>query len=90
MTEPIKYIRAKDISSKNSIGLYTVWSWANKGIFPEPYAKLSRKCTVWNADEVEQAIQKLHDNSNTDNDIQMRAERSEDRISLEKKEVAHG
>ena len=85
MTE-IKYIRAKGISEKYDIGLSTVWKYSGNGTLPLPYAKLSKKCTVWNADEVEQAIQKLHDNPIADNDnLNFRAERSEDQISLEVK-----
>jgi predicted DNA-binding transcriptional regulator AlpA len=83
MTE-IKYIRAKGISKKYDIGLSTVWKYSGNGTLPPPYVKLSKKCTVWNADEVEQAIQKLHNNPNSDNDIlNFRAERSEDRKSSE-------
>ncbi|MBC8297329.1 MAG: AlpA family phage regulatory protein [Pelagibacterales bacterium] len=80
----IKLIRAKDIAQKYSIGLSTVWKYSGNGTLPPPYAKLSKKCTMWNADEVDQAIQKLHDNPNSDNDIvNFRAERSEDHTSLE-------
>ena len=57
----INYMRAKDIAHKYGIGLSTVWKWVSEGKLPQAYAKLSQKCTVWNAEEVEHAIQILHE-----------------------------
>ena len=58
----IKYIRAKDIAHKYGIGLSTVWKWVSADRLPKPYAKLSPKCTVWNAEEVDKAFEDMHDN----------------------------
>tara|TARA_R110001599_G_C12164148_1_gene652552 strand:- start:819 stop:1061 length:243 start_codon:yes stop_codon:yes gene_type:complete len=68
MTE-IKYIRAKDIAHKYGIGLSTFWKWVSAKRLPQPYAKLSKKCTVWNAEEIDKAFEDMHNNPNPDNDV---------------------
>tara|TARA_R100001443_G_scaffold108854_1_gene119792 strand:+ start:733 stop:993 length:261 start_codon:yes stop_codon:yes gene_type:complete len=84
MTE-IKYMRPKDVARKYAIGLSTFWKWVGNGKLPKHHAKLSKKCTVWNAEEIDKAFEDIHDNPNPENDVLnfSRAEQSEDRKSSE-------
>ena len=68
MTKDIKYLRAKDIATRYGIGESTVWKWVAENKIPKPYAKLSKKCTVWNAEEVDQAFEDMHSNPKAEYD----------------------
>tara|TARA_R100000664_G_C2692696_1_gene96151 strand:+ start:276 stop:485 length:210 start_codon:yes stop_codon:yes gene_type:complete len=50
-----KFIRAKDIAHRYSIGKSTVHKWVAEGKLPQG-KKLSPKCTVWNIAEIENAF----------------------------------
>jgi len=68
-----KLVRAKDITSRLSIGKSTLYRYLKNGDFPKPYAKLSKCCTVWLESDIDQYID--------DKALQQ----TEDRISLEVK-----
>ena len=52
------YVRARQIAKDTGVSVSTVWRWAQKGIIPKPL-KLTNRTTVWRAEEVEAAIEKL-------------------------------
>ncbi|MDX8398770.1 MAG: AlpA family phage regulatory protein [Gallionellaceae bacterium] len=54
----MQYNRARQIASRLDISESTVWRWAAAGKLPKP-KKLSKRVTVWNADEVDAAIEAL-------------------------------
>ena len=57
-----KYVRVKHIANKIGIAESTVYAWVKSGKLPQPHAKLSPKCTVWLASEVDGAIDRMIDN----------------------------
>jgi prophage regulatory protein len=54
----MKYVRAKQIATDKSISVSTVWRWVQTGILPKPI-KLTNRTTVWRAEDVDAAIEKL-------------------------------
>ena len=56
------FVRVKDIASRLGIAESTVYAWVGSGKLPKAHAKLSPKCTVWKADEVNAAIDMLMTN----------------------------
>lgn len=62
MTDKVKFLRVKDISEKYAVAESTIWKWVGEGKLPPHYAKLSRKCTVWNAEEIDKAFEDMHSN----------------------------
>jgi len=54
----VKYIRAKQIAEDKNISVSTVWRWVKQGVLPKPL-KLTRRTTVWRADDVDAAIEKM-------------------------------
>lgn len=54
----MKYVRAKQIAKDKDISVSTVWRWVHAGILPQPI-KLTSRTTVWRADDVEAAIEKI-------------------------------
>ena len=59
-----KYVRVKHIANKIGIAESTVYAWVKSGKLPQPHAKLSPKCTVWLAHDVDEAINKIINSSN--------------------------
>jgi|DEB0MinimDraft_10_1074344.scaffolds.fasta_scaffold501524_1 predicted DNA-binding transcriptional regulator AlpA len=57
-----QYVRVKDIATRLGIADSTVYAWVASGKLPKAHAKLSPKCTVWRADEVNAAIELLMTN----------------------------
>ena len=53
-----QYIRVKKVAEAIGISQSSVWRWVQAGILPKPI-KLSKRTTVWRADEVDAAIEKL-------------------------------
>ena len=53
------YVRVKQIANQLGIAESTVYAWVKSEKLPQPHAKLSPKCTVWKADEVNAAIELL-------------------------------
>jgi predicted DNA-binding transcriptional regulator AlpA len=60
----MEYVRAKQIAKDKSISISTVWRWAREGILPKPI-KLTSRTTVWRAVEVDAAIEKIAEGSNS-------------------------
>lgn len=54
----MKYVRAKQIAKDKGISVSTVWRWVQVGILPKPI-KLTNRTTVWRAEDVNAAIEKL-------------------------------
>jgi prophage regulatory protein len=54
----MKYVRAKQIAKDKGISVSTVWRWVQAGILPKPI-KLTNRTTVWRAEDVDAAIEKL-------------------------------
>ena len=54
----MRYWRAEQIAEKLGISISTVWRWAAAGKLPKP-KRLSKRVTVFKADEVEAAIESL-------------------------------
>lgn len=54
----MKYIRAKTIAEDKGVSVSTVWRWVQAGILPKPI-KLTNRTTVWRADDIDAAIEKL-------------------------------
>lgn len=54
----MKYVRAKQIAKDKDISVSTVWRWVQAGILPKPI-KLTSRTTVWRAEDVDAAIEKL-------------------------------
>jgi len=52
------YQRVQNIAKRLDVSPSTIWRWVAAGKLPKPI-KLSRRVTVWRADEVEAAIEKL-------------------------------
>jgi len=52
-----KFVRAKDVISRLSIGKSTLYRYLKNGDFPKPYAKLSKCCTVWLESDIDQYIE---------------------------------
>jgi prophage regulatory protein len=53
----VKLVRAKEIADAKSVSVSTVWRWVQAGILPKP-VRLTQRTTVWNADEVDAALEK--------------------------------
>jgi len=62
----IKYYRVKDIAKTYGIAESTVWKWVGEKKLPPHWSKLSSKCTVWNAEEVDKAFEDMHSNPNVE------------------------
>ena len=60
----MEYVRAKQIAKDKSISVSTVWRWVQEGILPKPI-KLTSRTTVWRAVEVDAAIEKIAEESNS-------------------------
>jgi len=54
----MQYQRAQQIADRLGISPSTVWRWAAAGKLPKP-KKLSKRVTVWRADEVDAAIEAM-------------------------------
>jgi len=54
----MRYYRAQQLADSLGITRSTVWRWAASGKLPKAI-HLSRRVTVWDADQVEAAIKKL-------------------------------
>lgn len=54
----MKYVRAKQIADDKNISISTVWRWVQAGILPKPI-KLTNRMTVWRAEDIDAAIEKL-------------------------------
>jgi len=63
-----KYVRVKHIANKIGIAESTVYAWVKSGKLPQSHAKLSPKCTVWLANEVDAAIDRMINNPDPKND----------------------
>jgi len=49
--------RIKDVAKRLGIGESTAWRYVKKGELPQPYAKLSKCCTVWLESDIDQYIE---------------------------------
>ena len=68
MGTPTKLIRIKDVAAKLGIAQSTAWKYVSNGKIPQPYAKLSAKCTVWDSDEIDKLVEDFHNNANPEHD----------------------
>tara|TARA_R110000803_G_scaffold199232_1_gene263198 strand:- start:395 stop:628 length:234 start_codon:yes stop_codon:yes gene_type:complete len=64
-----KYYRVRHISEIFGIGQSTVYKWVENGKLPKHHAKLSPKCTVWLASDVDKAFDNLVSNQAKENDV---------------------
>lgn len=46
------YLTVKQISSRYSVSVPTVWRWSRDGKFPQP-VKLGENCTRWKLEDIE-------------------------------------
>lgn len=46
------YLTAKQLASRLSVSLPTIWRWARETDFPKPI-KLTSNCTRWRLDDIE-------------------------------------
>jgi len=46
------YLTVKQISSRYSVSVPTVWRWTREGKFPQP-VKLGENCTRWKLEDIE-------------------------------------
>lgn len=53
-----KYLRVKQVAEHLGISKSSVWRWVQESILPEPI-RIAGRTTVWRADEVEAAIEKI-------------------------------
>jgi len=58
----MKYVRAKQIAEEKGVCIATVWRWAAAGILPAPI-RPTKRTTLWNAEEVDEALAKLGETS---------------------------
>jgi predicted DNA-binding transcriptional regulator AlpA len=63
-----KLLRMNDIAKELGIGLSTAWKWHKEGKLPKCHAKLSAKCTVWKASDIDDFINDLANNPNSEFD----------------------
>jgi predicted DNA-binding transcriptional regulator AlpA len=54
----MQYWRAEQIAENLGVSISTVWRWSASGKLPKP-KKLSKRVTVWNAADVQAAIEVL-------------------------------
>lgn len=50
------FCRIKDVAKRLGIGESTAWRYVKKGELPQPYARLSKCCTVWLESDIDQYI----------------------------------
>ena len=53
---PEKWVRAKEIANKYSVTESTVWNWARAGKIPAPIKLSSKRSSVFNLQDVENAL----------------------------------
>jgi len=53
-----QFQRVQNIAKRLDVSQSCVWRWVAAGKLPKPI-KLSRRVTVWRADEIDAAIEKL-------------------------------
>lgn len=46
------YLRDTEVAEMFSVSRNTIWTWAKKGLLPEP-VRISPGCTRWNRAEIE-------------------------------------
>jgi len=54
----MQYRRVRQIASRLDVSESTIWRWVALGKLPKP-KKLSKRVTVWDAAEVDAAIEKM-------------------------------
>jgi len=54
----MRYVRAKQIAEEKSVSVASVWRWSASGILPTPI-RPTKRTTLWNAEEVDEALAKL-------------------------------
>ena len=63
-----KLLRMNDSAKELGIGLSTAWKWHKEGKLPKCHAKLSAKCTVWKASDIDDFINDLANNPKSEFD----------------------
>ena len=53
-----QYIRVKKVAEVIGISQSSVWRWVQSGLLPKPI-KLTNRTTVWRADDVYAAVERL-------------------------------
>jgi len=53
-----QYLRVNQLADRLGVSRSTVWRWVNEGRLPQPF-KLAERTTVWSANLVQQAIDKI-------------------------------
>lgn len=54
----MKYLRVKSVAKQLDVSEATIWRFVQQKILPKPI-KLSARTTVWRADDIDAAIEKL-------------------------------
>jgi prophage regulatory protein len=54
----MKYLRVKSVAQQLDVSESTIWRFVQQGVLPKPI-KLTARTTVWRADEIDAAIEKL-------------------------------
>jgi len=52
------YLRVKSVAKRLDVSKSTIWRLVQRGILPKPL-KLSQRTTVWKAEDVDAAIEKI-------------------------------
>tara|TARA_R110001583_G_scaffold165193_1_gene317699 strand:+ start:160 stop:429 length:270 start_codon:yes stop_codon:yes gene_type:complete len=63
-----QFYRANDICKVLSIGQSTFYKWVKGKKLPQAHAKLSKKCTVWLKEDIDNFIKNENENPNPEYD----------------------
>jgi len=56
--DSIYYLSVKEVATRYSIGVSTVWDWASKKLLPSPI-RYGQRCTRWSSVDLDKHDQQL-------------------------------